>query len=103
MKRKKMTGDAPKTFRVGLVGCGRISDIYLTTLANFSEVEIVACASLDLEESRAKAAQHGIARACSVAEVIADTQIDCILNLTIPAAHADITRRANMFTRKNPS
>ncbi len=94
MKRKKMTGDAPKTFRVGLVGCGRISDIYLTTIEKFSEVEVVACASLDLEESRAKAAQHGIARACSVDEVIADPQIDCILNLTIPAAHADITRRA---------
>lgn len=94
MKRKKMTGDASKTFRVGLIGCGRISDIYLTTLAKFSEVEVVACASLDLEESRAKAAQHGIARACSVDEVISDPQIDCILNLTIPAAHADVTRRA---------
>ena len=89
-----MTGDNPKTFRVGLIGCGRISDIYLTTLAKFPEIEVVSCASLDLKESRAKAAQHGIARACSVEEALADPSIDCILNLTIPAAHADITRRA---------
>lgn len=89
-----MTGNHPKSFRVGLIGCGRISDIYLTTLAKFPEIEVVACASLDLAESRAKAEQHGIARACSVEEALADPSIDCILNLTIPAAHADITRRA---------
>lgn len=89
-----MTGDNPKTFRVGLIGCGRISDIYLTTLAKFPEIEVVSCASLDLKESRAKAAQHGITRACSVEEALADPSIDCILNLTVPAAHADITRRA---------
>jgi predicted dehydrogenase len=91
-----MIGNPPKSFRVGLVGCGRISDIYLITLAKFPQVEVVACASLDLEESRAKAAQHGIDRACSVDEVIADPTIDCILNLTIPAAHAEVTRRALM-------
>ncbi|MDA5095835.1 Gfo/Idh/MocA family oxidoreductase [Aliiroseovarius sp. KMU-50] len=94
-----MTGETPKTFRVGLVGCGRISDIYLTTLAKFPQVEVVACASLDLEESRVKAAQHGISRALTVEEVIADPEIDCILNLTIPAAHAEITRRALMANK----
>lgn len=91
-----MNNKSPKSFRVGLVGCGRISDIYLTTLAKFPQVEVVACASLDLAESRAKAAQHGISRACLVDEVIDDPTIDCILNLTIPAAHAEITRRALM-------
>ncbi|CUI37368.1 Gfo/Idh/MocA family protein [Cognatishimia activa] len=89
-----MTGNLPKAFRVGLIGCGRISDIYLKTLAKFTEIDVVACASLDPEESRAKAEQHRIARSCSVEEVISDPSIDCILNLTIPAAHAEITRRA---------
>ena len=91
-----MQNDASKSFRVGLIGCGRISDIYLTTLAKYAHTEVVACASLDLAESRAKAAQHGIARACSVDEVIEDPSIDCILNLTIPAAHAEVTRQALM-------
>lgn len=91
-----MTGNASKTFRVGLIGCGRISDIYLETLASFPETDVVACASLDLEESRAKAGQFGIPRAVTVDEIIADPEIDCILNLTIPAAHAEITRRGLM-------
>ena len=38
--------------RVGLVGCGRISDIYLKNLANFKEVSVTACASLDINETR---------------------------------------------------
>ncbi len=81
-------------FRVGLVGCGRISDIYLKTCANFREVDIVACASLDIEESRAKAAQHGIPKACLPDDIFADPEIDAVLNLTIPAAHAEISLKA---------
>ena len=80
--------------RVGLIGCGRISDIYLTNCARFEELDIVACASLDLAESRAKAAQHGIPKACEPDEIFADPAVDCVLNLTIPAAHARITRSA---------
>lgn len=83
-----------KTCKIGLVGCGRISDIYLTNIAAFQGVEVVACASLDLEESSAKAAQFQIPKACLVEDILADSEIDCILNLTIPAAHADITLRA---------
>ncbi|MEX0367511.1 MAG: Gfo/Idh/MocA family protein [Ruegeria sp.] len=86
--------DRTKSFRVGLIGCGRISDIYLKTLARFSQVEVVACASLDPAESRAKAEQHGIERSCTPDEIFADPSIDCVLNLTIPAAHAEISRNA---------
>ena len=80
--------------KVGLIGCGRISDIYLQNCASFNEIEIVACASLDRAESSAKAAQYKIPKACTPDQLIADPVIDCVLNLTIPAAHADITLRA---------
>ena len=82
------------TFRVGLIGCGRISDIYLKNCATFDALDIVACASLDIEESRAKAAQYNIPKACTPDEIFADDSIDAVLNLTIPAAHADISRAA---------
>lgn len=80
--------------RVGLIGCGRISDIYLTNCANFDGVEIVACASLDLAESEAKAAQYGIAKACTPDAIFSDRSIDAVLNLTVPQAHGEITRAA---------
>lgn len=80
--------------KVGLIGCGRISDIYLKNCNTFLELEVVACGSLDPVESSAKAAQFGIPRACSPEEIIADPDIDCILNLTAPAAHAGISLQA---------
>ena len=88
------TWRSKRPFRVGLVGCGRISDIYLKNCARFPELEVVACASLDLGESRAKAAQHGIPRACLPEDIFDDPRIDAVLNLTIPAAHAEISLKA---------
>ena len=80
-----------KPMRVGLVGCGRISDIYLKNCTSFEAIDIVACASLDIAESQAKADQYGIARACVPEDIYADNDIDCVLNLTIPAAHAEVS------------
>ncbi|MDP5220217.1 Gfo/Idh/MocA family oxidoreductase [Ruegeria sp. 2205SS24-7] len=87
-------GETPKSFRVGLIGTGRISDIYLTTLGKYPQVDIVACGSLDLEESRAKAQRYGVPRVAAPQEILADPDIDGILNLTIPAAHADVSMAA---------
>ena len=78
-----------KSFQVGLIGTGRISDIYLKNCAGFDGVDIVACGSLNMEESSAKAKAFGVAQVKTPDEIIADPEIDAILNLTIPAAHAD--------------
>lgn len=82
------------TTRIGLIGCGRISDIYIKNCAAFKGVEITSCASLLMEESRAKAEQYGIPKACTPEEIIADPNIDMVLNLTVPDAHYDISKRA---------
>ncbi|WP_171133644.1 MULTISPECIES: Gfo/Idh/MocA family protein [unclassified Ruegeria] len=79
------------SFRVGLIGTGRISDVYLRNCAVFDGLEIVACGSLNMDESRAKAAEFDVPCAKEPAAIIADPEIDAILNLTIPAAHADIS------------
>ncbi|CTQ51827.1 1,5-anhydro-D-fructose reductase [Roseibium album] len=89
-----MLDDKAKSFRVGLIGCGRISDIYLKTLAEFHEIDVVACASLDLDESRAKATQYDIPKACLPDEIFSDPEIDCVLNLTVPSAHAQVSLHA---------
>ncbi|MEM7376959.1 MAG: Gfo/Idh/MocA family oxidoreductase [Pseudomonadota bacterium] len=81
-------------FRVGLIGCGRISDIYLENLARFEGIEVVACSSLDANESRAKAAKHGVPVSCTPDALLARDDIEAVLNLTIPAAHADISLAA---------
>ncbi len=81
--------------KVGIVGCGTISGIYLTNLkSRFSNVQVTAAADLVPERARAKAAEHGIPRACSVEELLADPGVECVLNLTVPQAHAEVTLAA---------
>ena len=47
--------------RVGVVGCGAISDIYLTNMIhNFENLEVAACCAGHLEHAKKKAEQYGI-------------------------------------------
>lgn len=80
--------------KIGVVGCGNISNMYLESGKKFDVLDIVAVADLDLERAKAKAEEHGIARALSVAELLADPEIEIVLNLTIPKAHYDVCKAA---------
>jgi predicted dehydrogenase len=80
--------------KVGVIGCGNISSIYLENSKRFQEFDVVACADLVPERAQAQAEKFGIPRACSVAELLADPAIELVLNLTIPAAHAEIAMAA---------
>ena len=81
--------------RVGIVGCGTVSGIYLSNLAKkFGNVEVAAVADLVPERARARAAEHRVPRACSVEELLADPAIEVVLNLTVPQAHVEVTLQA---------
>lgn len=80
--------------RVGVIGCGKISGAYFNTNKTFNFFDIVACADLDLERAKGSAAEYGIAKACSVDELLADPDIGFVINLTIPQAHGPITLAA---------
>ena len=79
--------------RVGVVGCGIIAKRYVTDSAAFDTWQPVACADLDTASAEAFAAEHGL-RAESVDELIADPEVELVLNLTPPNAHAPLTRSA---------
>jgi predicted dehydrogenase len=80
--------------RVGLVGAGKISGAYLGTLRRLSNVEVVAVGDLDEARASAAAAATPGARPLAVADLLAAGDVDLVLNLTIPAAHAEIARAA---------
>ncbi|RZT79317.1 putative dehydrogenase [Micromonospora violae] len=80
--------------RVGVVGLGFISRAYLDTLVNHPEVSIVAVADLDASRSAEVAATIPAAEALSVEGLLARPDVQTVLNLTIPAAHADISLAA---------
>jgi predicted dehydrogenase len=77
--------------KVGVVGCGNISSIYLKSLTQvFKNVEVVACADMFLEKAKQRAEEFRISKACSVEELLANPEIEIVVNLTIPASHTDI-------------
>jgi len=80
--------------KIGIVGCGNISDIYCEAGNKFDILDIVACADLDMTRAQAKAEKHSIPTACSTAELLANPVIDIVVNLTIPQAHAEVALAA---------
>lgn len=80
-----------KKVKVGVIGCGNISDIYLKNCTQtFDILEVAACADLIIERAQAKAEQYNIPKACTVEELLADPEIEIVLNLTTPGAHAEV-------------
>ncbi|WP_027092806.1 Gfo/Idh/MocA family protein [Cohnella thermotolerans] len=79
-----------KPFKVGMIGCGNISPIYFEAGRKFDIIEIVACADMDMGRAAARAQEFGVPKACTVEELLADPEIDIVVNLTIPNAHADV-------------
>ena len=80
--------------KIGIIGCGNISKVYCESPTKFPNLEVAACADIDLERARAKAAEHGIAKALSVDDLLADPEIQIVINLTIPAVHVAVSRSA---------
>lgn len=80
-----------KKVKVGVIGCGNISDIYLKNCTQtFDILEVAACADLIIERAQAKVEQYNIPKACTVEELLADPEIEIVLNLTTPGAHAEV-------------
>ncbi|MBD2847207.1 Gfo/Idh/MocA family oxidoreductase [Paenibacillus sp. IB182496] len=79
-----------RTMKVGLIGCGTISKIYFTNLKSYPELEVAACADLDVGRARERAEEFGVPKAYGVDELLADPDIDIVVNLTIPQAHAAV-------------
>lgn len=76
--------------KIGLIGCGNISDVYIQNSKKWPVMEIVACADKIMERAKEKAKQYSIAKACSVKEIMEDPNINVVLNLTTPQSHAEI-------------
>ncbi|SEN30153.1 Gfo/Idh/MocA family protein [Lihuaxuella thermophila] len=76
--------------RVGVIGCGNISATYFRNLKEFAVLDVVACADLDVERAKASAEAFHIPKACTVDELLADPDIELVINLTVPQAHAEV-------------
>jgi predicted dehydrogenase len=80
--------------RVGVIGCGKISGIYLENGAVFDDVEIIACSDLVPERAKAQAEAFGVPKACTPEELLDDEEVEVVLNLTVPNVHAGVSLAA---------
>lgn len=77
--------------KVGIIGCGKIAGQYLASFRRLGDLRLVAVADLDAARAEEVAAEYGGGvRAVSVDELLAAEDVDLVVNLTVPAAHAEV-------------
>lgn len=79
---------------IGVIGAGVISDTYLENLSAFPDVEVRIVGDLDVSRARAQADKYSVADAGSAADVLSHDGVELVINLTIPAAHIEVSRAA---------
>ncbi len=79
---------------VGIIGVGVISDTYLTNLASFPDVEVLIVGDLLLDRAESQAKKYGIPAFGSGEDVLAHPGVELVINLTVPAAHIEVSRAA---------
>jgi predicted dehydrogenase len=82
-----------KIFKVGLIGCGHISETYFRAEKYFNNIKIVKCADINFNNAK-KCAKINKIKAVTVKELLEDKEIEIILNLTIPKAHYQVAKQA---------
>lgn len=80
------------TLGVGIIGCGNISTAYLKLAPLFKGIEVRAVADINMDAAKAQAETFSVT-AQSVDELLANAEIDMVINLTIPDVHYAITKQ----------
>lgn len=82
--------------KVGIIGCGKICDIYITNILGMHSdiLEVVAVSDLNMELAKAKAKQYSIEYALPVEQFYKSDKFDIVVNLTIPKAHYLVCKEA---------
>jgi len=88
------SGEDTVPFGVAVVGCGNISKQYLKNLATFPDVRVLFCADIDAGRAKAQAAAYGVPASGSVEQALEHPDVQLVVNLTIPAAHAEVASAA---------
>jgi predicted dehydrogenase len=83
-----------RKLRVAVVGIGWWSDVLADAALRSDAIEIVACYTRSNDRRAAFAAKYGCQAAASYEEVLADRDIEAVINTTPNSVHLDTTRMA---------
>jgi predicted dehydrogenase len=79
---------------IGIIGAGTISNTYLENLTSFPDTTVMAVGDLMPEAAQRQAEKFGVRAAGTVDELLADDDVEIVVNLTIPNAHAEVAAQA---------
>jgi predicted dehydrogenase len=83
-----------RKINIGIIGCGNISSIYMENIPKFKHLNLLACADLNVNRARAQAEKYHVSNAYTVEQILRVPEVDLIINLTIPKAHATVSIQA---------
>ena len=78
---------------LGIVGAGNIAGPYIADLKNDPNVRVKGMTDAALERARTLAAEHNLIVYDSLAALLADGEIDLVVNLTIHHAHFEVNKQ----------
>ncbi|MBB3393088.1 putative dehydrogenase [Rhizobium sp. BK275] len=78
---------------VGIIGCGNISTTYFSLAPLFKGLKVLACADINVQAAKLRAEEYGVV-AQTIEELLANDEIDVVVNLTIPDAHYPVSKAA---------
>ncbi|HLY27165.1 MAG TPA: Gfo/Idh/MocA family oxidoreductase [Aggregatilineales bacterium] len=76
--------------KVGIIGAGNISSAYIEGCRDYDILDLVAIADIDMPKAKAAAEKYVIPKLYKVGEMLADPDIQIVVNITIPRAHAEV-------------
>src|SRR5690606_26058103 len=82
-----------KEYGVGIIGCGNISSELFKLIPTFRNLKLVACADINPAASKARSEEFGVP-AQEIGDLLANPDVDVVVNLTIPAAHYEVSKAA---------
>lgn len=80
--------------KLGIIGCGNISPLYLKAPQHFDMLETLAVSDLDRNLAEARAKEFNVPNVLTVDELINHPDIDVVVNLTVPNSHAPVSVQA---------
>ena len=75
--------------RVGIIGCGNISETYFNCQNIYNNIKVIACSDINIDFAKKSAEKFNV-KAQSVEDLLSNSEIDLIINLTIPSAHKEV-------------
>ncbi len=79
---------------IAVVGCGFVSDSYLSTLTSYPELKLLGLTDLEPGRSALLSQRHRTRVYATLADLLADPSVELVLNLTNPASHYDVSKAA---------